>query len=171
MIPQSHLAKRTRLNKICTLSTLIILVCLCSPDHTLGAEIKGTNKENTIYGTMGADSIVGKEGKDNLYGNGGADTIHGDSGNDHVSGDLANDKLDGNDGDDIVQGGSGSDEISGGKGNDTLIASFTLGSVSFRDFSIDKINCGPGYDTAYINPVDGDIASDACETVVAETAQ
>jgi Ca2+-binding RTX toxin-like protein len=171
MIAQFILVNSTQLNMICTLLTLFFLIYLYFPVFTFGAQITGTNRVNTIYGTMGQDTIVGKDGKDNLYGNGGADTIHGDGGNDYVSGDLGDDKLEGNVGDDVIQGGSGSDEISGGKGNDTLIASFVLGSVSFRDFSVDKITCGAGYDMAYINPVDGDSASDTCEVVVAETAQ
>ena len=171
MADRSFLEKSLQSNSFGALLTLIILILLYYPIHTLAAEITGTDKENTIYGTMEVDTIVGKAGKDNLYGSGGADTLHGDSGNDYVSGDLGNDKLEGNDGDDVVQGGSGADEINGGKGNDTLMASFVLGSVSFKDFSVDKIACGPGYDTAFINPVDGDSASDGCEVVVAETSQ
>jgi Ca2+-binding RTX toxin-like protein len=171
MADRSILEKSLQSNSFGALLTLIILILLYYPIHTLAAEITGTNKANTIYGTMEVDTIVGKAGKDNLYGSGGADTLHGDSGNDYVSGDLGNDKLEGNDGDDVVQGGSGADEINGGKGNDTLMASFVLGSVSFKDFSVDKIACGPGYDTVFINPVDGDSATDACEVVVAETSQ
>lgn len=171
MADWSILEKSLQSNIFGVLLILIFLILLYHPIHTLAGEITGTNKANTIYGTMGPDTIIGKDGKDNLYGSGGRDTLHGDSGNDYVSGDLGNDKLEGNDGDDVVQGGSGADEINGGMGNDTLMASFVLGSVSFRDFSVDKIACGPGYDTAFINPVDGDSASDGCEVVVAETSQ
>ena len=168
-----HSRKKHAIKHIRYLVDLNFLILLYYPIHSLVADITDTDKANTIYGSMGADTIAGKDGKDNLYGSGGADTLHGDSGNDYVSRDLGNDKLEGNDGDDVVQGGSGADEINGGKGNDTLMASFVLSSVSFKDFSVDKIACGPGpgYDTAFINPSDSDSASDGCEIVVAETSQ
>ena len=79
---------------------------------------------------------------------------------------MRKDTLEGNDGNDVVQGGSGADNIDGGKGNDTLLASFALGSVSFRDYATDTILCGSGFDTVYINPVDGDTASSDCESIV-----
>jgi hypothetical protein len=141
------------------------------PTFVLAADITGTNIPNTIYGTMGDDKILGNNGKDNLFGSGGNDIVHGDDGDDNVVGDLGKDTLEGNDGDDVVQGGSGADKINGGKGNDTLLASFALGSVSFRDHAADTIVCGPGFDTAYINPVDGDSASPGCELIIAETSQ
>ncbi|MEP6576667.1 MAG: hypothetical protein ABJB85_09595 [Nitrososphaerota archaeon] len=145
---------------------LIILLFTFYPTFVLASDFTGTNLPNTIYGTMGDDKILGKDGKDNLYGNGGDDIIHGDNGDDFVVGDLGKDTLEGNDGDDVVQGGSGADKIDGGRGNDTLLASFALGSVSFRDYAADTIICGPGFDTVYINPVDGDTASSDCETLI-----
>ena len=57
------------------------------------------------------------------------------------------------------------------KGNDTLIASFALGSVSFRDYAVDTIVCGSGFDTAYISSVDGDSAATDCEEIITETGQ
>ncbi len=71
----------------------------------------------------------------------------------------------------MIQGGSGADKIDGGKGNDTLLASFALGSVTFRDYAADSIVCGPGFDIAYLNPIDGVNASSDCEVVIAETSQ
>ncbi len=147
----------------------IILSFTSHPTFILASDITGTNIPNTIYGTMGDDKILGKDGKDNLYGSGGNDVVHGDEGDDFVGGDIGKDTLEGNDGDDVVQGGSGADKIDGGKGNDTLLASFALGSVSFRDYSADTITCGPGFDTLYINPVDGDTASSDCETLITST--
>jgi Ca2+-binding RTX toxin-like protein len=141
------------------------------PTFVLAADITGTNLPNTIDGTMDIDKIFGRDGEDNLFGSGGNDVIHGDDGNDNIVGDLGKDILEGNDGDDIIQGGSGEDEINGGKGNDTLLASFAIGSVSFRDYAADVIMCGPGFDTAYINPVDGDSTSQGCEVIIAETSQ
>ena len=144
----------------------IVMLFTLNPTYLLASDITGTNIPNTIYGTMGDDKILGKDGKDNLYGSGGNDIVHGDQGDDFVGGDLGKDTLEGNDGNDVVQGGSGADNISGGKGNDTLLASFALGSVSFRDYANDTILCGSGYDTVYINPVDGDTASSDCESII-----
>ena len=137
----------------------------------LAAKNIATNVPNTVTGTMGDDKMYGLNGKDSLYGLGGNDALQGDNGDDFVDGGPGKDSLEGNDGNDIVQGGAGTDKIDGGKGNDTLIASFALGTVSFRDYSADSVVCGPGYDTAFINPVDGDTASDDCEVIVAETSQ
>ena len=144
----------------------IVLLFTFNPTFILASDITGTNIPNTIYGTMGDDKILGKDGKDNLYGSGGNDVVHGDQGDDFVGGDIGKDTLEGNDGNDVVQGGSGADNIDGGKGNDTLLASFALGSVSFRDYATDTILCGSGFDTVYINPVDGDTASSDCESIV-----
>lgn len=144
----------------------IVLLFTFNPTFILASEITGTNIPNTIYGTMGHDKILGKDGKDNLYGSGGNDVVHGDQGDDFVGGDIGKDTLEGNDGNDVVQGGSGADNIDGGKGNDTLLASFALGSVSFRDYATDTILCGSGFDTVYINPVDGDTAASDCESIV-----
>ncbi len=145
---------------------LISMIFTSYPTFVLASDITGTNLPNTVYGTMGDDKILGKDGKDNLYGSGGNDVVHGDKGDDFVGGDIGKDTLEGNDGNDVVQGGSGADKIDGGNGNDTLLASFALGSVSFRDYAADTIVCGPGFDTVYINSVDGDTASSDCESIV-----
>ncbi|HEX9319273.1 MAG TPA: hypothetical protein VF884_10085 [Nitrososphaeraceae archaeon] len=141
------------------------------PSFVSGSDITGTNLPNTIYGTMGDDKILGKDGIDNLFGNGGNDIIHGDNGNDLVDGGPGKDTLEGNDGDDVLQGGAGADKIDGGKGNETLTASFALGSVSFRDYAVDTVVCGPGFDTAYISSADGDSAATDCGEIITETGQ
>jgi Ca2+-binding RTX toxin-like protein len=157
----------------CSTMLLIILILPSTSNFSfvLGSDITGTNIPNTIYGTMSDDNILGKDGKDNLYGNGGNDIIHGENGDDFVDGGPGKDSLEGNDGNDVVQGGAGADRIDGGKGNDTLIASFALGSVSFRDYAVDTIVCGSGFDTAYISSVDGDSAATDCEEIITETGQ
>ena len=170
-MPDSRTSKGLIFSHFYLCLLLIIVVFTSYPTFVLASDITGTNLPNTIYGTMGDDKILGKNGKDNLFGNGGNDIIHGDNGDDDVVGDLGKDTLEGNDGDDVVQGGSGADKIDGGKGNDTLLASFALGAVSFRDYAADVIVCGPGFDTVYINPVDGDTASSDCESIIAETSQ
>ncbi len=154
-------------SEFCLGFIVIIVSTIFYPTFALATDITGTGKDDSISGTMGHDKILGKDGKDSLYGLGGDDTIHGDSGDDFVVGDSGKDILEGNDGNDVVQGGSGSDKIDGGNGNDTLIASFALDSSSIRDYAPDTIICGPGFDTAFINPSDGDTASSDCEVIIA----
>jgi len=137
-----------------------------SPTPILAAEITGSERDDVLYGTVNDDSILGKGGKDTLNGGGGNDVIHGGSDDDFIVGDLGNDNLDGNDGNDMVQGGAGADKISGGSGDDVLMASFVTGSSSIRDYEPDTIDCGPGVDTAFINPADGDAATGDCEIVI-----
>lgn len=170
-MPSNETPKGIVFSHLYLILLFITVVFTSYPTFVLAAKITGTNIPNTTYGTMGGDNILGKGGKDNLFGSGGNDIIHGDGGDDYVVGDLGKDTLEGNDGNDVVQGGSGADKINGGKGNDTLLASFALGSVSFRDYAVDAIVCGPGFDTAYVNPVDGDSVSSDCESIIAETSQ
>lgn len=158
-------------SNFCFALLFIIVLTVHYPTSVLSLDLTGTNLPNTIHGTMDDDKIVGKKGQDNLYGSGGDDILHGDGGDDYVDGEPGKDVLEGNDGNDIIQGGTGADKIDGGKGNDTVLASFALGSVSFRDYAADSLICGPGFDMAYINPVDGDNASSDCEVVIAETSQ
>ncbi len=61
---------------------------------------------------------------------------------------------DGNPGNDTLVGGPGTDSLSGGPGNDTLNA---------RDGSKDTVSCGPGTDTARVDPVD---TVTGCETIL-----
>src|SRR6266498_4140535 len=154
--------------RLLCLSILIfgILVTITNFSRVFAADLTGTNRDDTLYGTMADDKIVGKSGKDSLYGNGGNDKISGDSGDDFVQGDPGDDTLDGNDGNDIILGGSGADKIDGGNGDDYLESSFVIGSTSISDGKADTLTCGPGIDTAFINPLDGDIASTDCEIVV-----
>lgn len=116
-----------------------ILIFFIGSNIVLAAKNIATNVPNMVTGTMGGDKMYGLDGKDNLYGLGGNDALQGDNGDDFVDGGPGKDSLEGNDGNDIVQGGAGADKIDGGKGNDTLIASFALGTVSFRDYSANSV--------------------------------
>jgi Ca2+-binding RTX toxin-like protein len=151
-------------------SYVLLLVLLSAAIHfplaTFAADLTGTERDDTLYGTMADDLIEGKGGKDSLYGNGGTDKINGISGDDLIQGDPGDDSLNGNEGNDIILGGSGSDKISGGDGDDYLESSFVIGSTSISDGKSDALTCGPGIDTAFINPLDGDTASADCEIVV-----
>jgi Ca2+-binding RTX toxin-like protein len=93
------------------------------------------------------DVIRGTDGPDNLNGTGGADLIYGRGGNDVIRGHDGGDVIYGGQGNDVVRGGPGNDVIYGGQstgdGNDILHA-------LANDNQPDVLNCGPGYDIAFV---------------------
>ncbi len=88
-------------------------------------------------GAYGASQavFVGTSGNDTIYGTAHGDVIHGRSGNDSLHGRAGND---------VIWGGRGADAEFGGPGNDTLYA-------LADDNRLDVVNCGPGFDTAWLN--------------------
>jgi hypothetical protein len=109
---------------------------------------------NAMLGTRGGDRLVGGglgerilggAGNDWLYGRGGSDCIFGGAGNDHLSGGAGRDDLNGNAGNDTIVPGPGADDVSAGSGNDTINA---VGG------GVDRVDCGPGYDTVRLSPND-----------------
>ncbi len=95
----------------------------------------GTAGANVLTGDGGANILRGRGGHDRLYGRGGNDTLYGDAGND------------------LLDGGAGLDRFFGGTGRDTIRA---------RDGRRERIDCGPGRDTAIVDK--GDVVR-GCETV------
>ncbi|HAO13329.1 MAG TPA: calcium-binding protein [Planktothrix sp. UBA8407] len=108
----------------------------------------GTNKDDTLNGTINRDVIQGQDGNDRIssflgddiiegqngndiifsgkgndlvIGNSGVDTLFGDIGIDTVYGGLEKDLLFGNNDEDTLFGDGGDDSIYGGQGNDSLI--------------------------------------------------
>jgi Ca2+-binding RTX toxin-like protein len=73
------------------------------------------------------------------------DVIHGTPGPDWIYGRAGDDCLYGGRGDDRLYGGPGHDRIWGGSGDDRIYA---------RDGTRDWIDCGPGRDTVWADPVD-----------------
>ncbi|MBM6405352.1 peptidoglycan DD-metalloendopeptidase family protein [Phycicoccus sp. CSK15P-2] len=108
-------------------------------------ELTGTASADTIRGFAGADVISGYGGNDTLKGNNGHDTIYGNDGADTIDGGAGSDKVVGGNGHDDVKGGDGADEIYGLDGSDVLRA---------RDDKEDKVYCGAGNDTAYLDRLD-----------------
>lgn len=78
-------------------------------------------------GTPRADVLVGTDEDDAIFGRGGRDRIFGKRGNDRLS------------------GGPGRDRIYGGPGRDLILA---------RGGGADFVDCGPGKDTARVDPHD-----------------
>lgn len=148
------------------ISGILLSSIIYLPSRLYAADLTGTDKDDTLYGTMADDTISGKKGMDSLYGSGGNDDIEGNSGNDYIQGEQGSDTLDGNDGNDVLIGNTGGDKINGGNGDDLLEANVIIGSTSVSDGSNDTLTCGPGNDTAFINPTDGDTASSDCELVI-----
>jgi Ca2+-binding RTX toxin-like protein len=124
-------------------------------------------------------TFVGGEGPDTFMllftngvveGRGGNDTIAGSDYADRIDGGAGDDQLSGGFGDDAITGGPGRDDIAGdrtaaceygpiygvctiGSGNDTIYA---------QDGEADKVDCGPGADTAYVDAIDSVVD---CENV------
>lgn len=80
-----------------------------------------------------APSKVATAGNDLLYGGKGRDVVNGLAGNDTIITGAGNDS---------ITGGPGSDTISAGPGNDVINA---------VDLTPDRISCGAGRDTVYID--------------------
>ncbi len=99
--------------------------CDCSDPNAT----RGTNRGDTLRGTLGDDIICGFGGDDRLFGRGGNDCIAGGpgddelfgrSGHDTLLGGSGNDELRGGTGNDLLLGRSGDDEMHGGPGDDEL---------------------------------------------------
>jgi hypothetical protein len=115
--------------------------------------ITGTTSGDTLAGTRAGDLISGLEGDDTLTGKAGDDCLVGGIGNDHLVGSAGNDELVGGDGNDSIAPGPGADVVDAGAGDD---------KVSARDGVADRVDCGPGNDTATVDAAD---VVTSCETV------
>jgi Ca2+-binding RTX toxin-like protein len=123
-----------------------------------------------VLAGRGNDNVSGGDGNDRLAGGRGNDTVGGDAGDDRVFGGSGDDSLAGDAGDDTIFANLGVDTELGGDGNDQLWAlarrdrhgrfdtqGDTLhggkGNDTFRtrDGEADRIDCGPGDDTALLD--------------------
>jgi hypothetical protein len=100
-----------------------------------GGLCRGTNSNDTMYGSSGRDTIYSLRGADLVRGDGGADSVNGDGGRDRLSGGRGNDEVNGGDADDVVAGNSGRDALNAGNGDDRVEA---------VDGMVDNISCGNG---------------------------
>ena len=156
------------------------------PDFTRGFagndDIHGSTGYDCLSGGTGRDDIFGGFSNDRISGGDGADELSGFQGNDLIRagrGDdevcdydqrdlncygspFANyrpnlpdvDRVFGGPGDDLLSAGPGRDRISGGTGNDL---------INSLDVEVDRIDCGPGRDKAYIDNRD---KTTNCEKVI-----
>ena len=136
----------------------------------------------TFVGTSGPDRLTGTRGDDLIRGLGGNDTIHGGAGNDLVRGGDGEDQiyggpgrgdsLRGNHGADALFSGPGGATMRGGLGHDrynmepdgTEVASPGNDTIYAHDGRQDMINCGGGYDVAYVDRAENGLYD--CEQVV-----
>ena len=107
--------------------------------------VGGVALAKDIRGTFGKDNLEGTNQLDRIYGLGAADTITAFEGNDDCYGGSGADDINCGGGKDRIDGGFGVDDLFGGPGNDRIIAT---------DGRVDRVNCGTGDDTAYIDPDD-----------------
>ena len=128
------------------------------------ANIKGTNKANSLLGTINDDTILGLNGNDtidgglgndlldggndndSITGGDGNDTLIGGAGNDTLLGGADRDVLTGNAGDDRLEGGGAADSLNGGSGNDALLGGAGADALD-GDSGNDSLGGGNGNDT------------------------
>lgn len=96
---------------------------------------RGTDRAETITGTVASDRILGLGGNDVIDGLAGDDCLSGGGGSDRLVGGTGNDELNGGSGNDRLVGGSGKNRYSSGEGND---------SVSAANRRRETIDCGSG---------------------------
>ncbi len=117
--------------------------------------VSGGHHGDTILGQVGHDRLAGGGGPDRIWGGSGADRLVGGPGKDYLSA-SAQSLVDGGDHDDKVyihdHGGSvrplvhpSGYQVHGGLGND---------SIDARDGRRSYLDCGSGFDRAYVDPGD-----------------
>ncbi|WP_042201767.1 calcium-binding protein, partial [Paenibacillus camerounensis] len=86
-------------------------------------EVRGTDQQDTFYGTALGERYLAGAGDDTAFGGAGNDTLIGEAGDDYLAGEDGNDTLDGGAGNDYLVGGTGNDTYIFGKGygSDTIV--------------------------------------------------
>ena len=119
-----------------------------------GLNLTFADKPLLRSGGPGNDTLSGGPGNDNIFGGPGNDRISGGRGNDILSGGRGNDVISGGPGNDTLSGGPGNDVIYGGPGNNTIHGGPGTDTIHARDGHRDVVDCGPGRDVAFVDPVD-----------------
>jgi hypothetical protein len=112
--------------------------------------MRAKDGNDVLYGYLYNDTLYGGDGGDTLYGGVHDDSLRGEVGNDTIYGSLGVDRLIGGAGADFLDGANPYatdplDVLSGGGGPDLVKA---------QDGMKDRIDCGPGTDTAYVDAED-----------------
>jgi hypothetical protein len=120
--------------------------------------IRGTDGPDNLSGTPGPDIIYARGGNDSIRAHDGNDVVYAGRGNDVARGGPGNDVVYGGAGNDVLWVGGGADVQYGGGGNDILHA-------LANDNQPDIIDCGRGYDVAYVI-VHDPVRLHGCEQVI-----
>lgn len=106
--------------------------------------ISYADRTNAVTITLNGNADDGEAGEGDNVGNDGEGAIGG-AGNDRlVANELGN----------RLSGGAGNDLLIGGKGEDRLVGDTGDDVIDSRDGRYDSIDCGPGTDTLYADPMD-----------------
>jgi Ca2+-binding RTX toxin-like protein len=129
--------KRSVLLLVAAVFALLMVsgVAIARTVHCDGGKCRGTNNNDTMYGTGGRDTINSLMGADLVRGYGRGDTLNGDGGRDRLSGGNGDDEVNGGDRDDVVIGNDGVDRLNAGNGDDRGEAA---------DGEFDAVSCGSG---------------------------
>lgn len=90
--------------------------------------------------------------------------LEGDRGDDVLIGELGADDIRGGAGKDRISGGPGPDVLTGGRGRDVIFGDAGNDLVDAADGTADTIDCGPGSDSASLDPRDA--GAQRCESRV-----
>ena len=151
--------------------------------------ISGLAGNDRISGGAGDDSLNGGPGSDDMAGGPGDDAVaypdHAgvvvtidDLANDGAQGELDNvqtdiedvygspgpDRLEASAGPNTVDAGAGDDLLIGGAGEDSFYGGDGNDRVEARDGIADVIDCGPGADTAVVDPADSQVECEGVES-------
>ena len=139
------------------------------PDRMSG----GSGRDLVVYGQRGApvfvtigagaDDGVARE-RDNVMAD--VEDVQGGRGNDVLTGNGRANRLLGGGGKDRLRGNGGSDVLNGGEGDDRIDAreGATGAGSAAQAGAVDRVVCGGGNDTAFVDPVD--IVDPGCENVI-----
>lgn len=139
------------------------LVFVAAPSAASLDVIRGTDGLDNINGTSGPDVIYARAGNDSIRAHDGNDVVYAGRGNDVARGGPGNDVVYGGPGNDVLWVGAGADVQYGGQGNDILHA-------LANDNQPDILDCGPGYDVAYVIEHDP-VRLHGCEQVIRLSAE
>ena len=135
-----------------------VVAALALAGAASAAIIRGTDGPDNLNGTSSADVIYARGGNDIIRAHDGNDVVYSGPGNDVARGGSGNDVVYGGPGNDVLWVGAGADVQYGGEGNNILHA-------LANDNQPDIIDCGRGYDVAYVI-VHDPVRLHGCEQVI-----
>ena len=131
------------MHKMAIMFGLVMVTIFVAGGVALAATITGTDRDETLIGTVYADAIKARGSGDEIRGLGGPDQLYGNGGRDRLV------------------GGYGEDKLYGGNGKDRLRSQDIFSqSGAYKDV----VDCGPGKDFAAVDFRDR-VNRDNCEVL------